>query len=162
MKVLLFVLLGVLGASVAHSADLTLRPVDEPGYRAVLKENSGKVVLMDIWAAWCEPCRAATPELVKIAKQLGPQGFRYVTVTVDDPGELAYAEKFLRAQNVPFPAYYRQAKNVDRWIQAVDPQWRGSLPALFLYDRKGKRAKSFIGSTPAPMVEAAIRELLAR
>ena len=42
----------------------------------------------------------------------------------------------------------------------VDPKWSGALPALFLYDRKGKLVKSFFGETPLATVEAEINKLL--
>ena len=140
----------------------TLKPVDEAGYNALVKQHAGKVILMDIWAAWCEPCRAETPELVKLSTQLGPKGLDYVTVTLDSPGELSYAEKFLHKNLVPFPAYYRKTKDGDAWVRNVNPQWTGTLPALFLYDRKGKLSKSFIGSVSPEVLESAIRELLGR
>jgi thiol-disulfide isomerase/thioredoxin len=140
----------------------TLTPIDEAGYSALVQQHAGKVILMDIWAAWCEPCRAETPALVKLSKQLGPRGLDYVTVTLDSPGELSYAEKFLHRNLVPFPAYYRKTENEDTWVHNVNPQWTGTLPALFLYDRKGRLAKSFIGSAPPDVIESAIRELLGR
>lgn len=140
-------------------APITLKPIDESGYTALVKQHAGKVILMDIWAAWCEPCRAETPELVKLSQKLGPKGLDYVTVTIDSPGELSYAEKFLRRNAVPFPAYYRKTTNEDAWLHNVNPQWTGTLPALFLYDRKGVLAKSFIGAAPPEVIEAAIRGL---
>jgi thiol-disulfide isomerase/thioredoxin len=144
----------------ASAAELTLKPLDEAGYNAMLKQHAGKVVLMDIWAAWCEPCRAETQDLVKISKEFGPKGMDYVTVTIDGAGELSYAEKYLHRNNVPFPAYYRKTTNEDAWVHNVHPQWTGTLPALFLYDRSGKLARAFIGSAPPATLEAAIRELL--
>jgi thiol-disulfide isomerase/thioredoxin len=147
-------------AIAASAAVLTLKPLDEAGYNAMLKQHAGKVVLMDIWAAWCEPCRAETPDLVKIAKQLGPKGLDYVTVTIDGAGELSYAEKYLHRNAVPFPAYYRKTSNEDAWVHNVHPQWTGTLPALFLYDRSGKLSRAFIGSATPEVLETAIRELL--
>ena len=138
----------------------TLKPIDESGYNALVKQHAGKVILMDIWAAWCEPCRAETPDLVRLSKKLRPKGLDYVTVTIDNPAELSYAEKYLRKNMVPFPAYYRQTKNEDAWVSNVNPQWTGTLPALFLYDRNGKLAKSFIGSAPPQTIERAIDEIL--
>src|SRR6266849_1256166 len=80
--------------------DLALRPVDEAGYQALVKQQAGKVVLIDLWAAWCEGCRVEMPELVKMAKRYAPQGLKYITVTIDSPAELSYAEKFLKRQGV--------------------------------------------------------------
>ncbi len=140
----------------------TLKPIDEAGYNALVKQHAGKVVLMDIWAAWCEPCRAETPDLVKLAKKLAPKGLDYVTVTIDSPGELSYAEKFLHKNLVPFPAYYRETKDADAWVRNVNPQWTGTLPALFLYDRNGKLARSLIGSASLEVIEKGVEELLMR
>jgi thiol-disulfide isomerase/thioredoxin len=142
------------------AAALLLKPVDESGYQQLLKANAGKVVLVDIWAAWCEPCRAMMPETAKMAKRLAPEGFKYITVTIDNPEELNYAQKFLRKTGAPFPGYYRKAKDDEAWVKAVDARWTGSLPALFLYDRQGKKVKSYIGAVPASQLEADIRALL--
>jgi thiol-disulfide isomerase/thioredoxin len=147
-------------AITASAAELTLKPLDEAGYNALIKRHSGKVVLMDIWAAWCEPCRAETQDLVKLSKELGTKGLDYVTVTIDGPGELSYAEKYLRRNGSPFPAYYRKTKNEDAWVRNIHPQWTGTLPALFLYDRNGRLARAFIGSATPEVLSAAIRELL--
>ena len=156
------VILLALAAGTVSAAELALKPLDEGGYNALVKRHAGKVILMDIWAAWCEPCRAETPELVKLSRQLAPKGLAYVTVTIDSPAELSYAEKFLRKSASPFPAYYRQSKDADAWVRNVHPQWTGTLPALFLYDRSGKMARTFIGATPIATLEGAVRELLSR
>ena len=147
-------------AAVSAAAELTLKPIDQTGYNALVKQHAGKVILMDIWAAWCEPCREEMPDLVKLSKELRTKGVAYVTVTIDSPGELSYAEKFLHKNLVPFPSYYRKAKDEDAWVRNVSPQWTGTLPALFLYDRSGKLARTFIGSQPPGTIEAAVRELL--
>jgi len=152
----LFLVCSVLSAA----SPLLLKPVDEAGYQQLLKQNAGKVVLVDIWAAWCEPCRAMMPETAKLAKRLAPEGFRYITVTIDNPEELNYAQKFLLKTGAPFPGYYRKAKDDEAFIKAVDARWSGSLPALFLYDRQGHKAKSYIGAVPVSQLESDIRELL--
>ncbi len=136
------------------------RPVDEAGYRTLLNQHSGKIILVDFWASWCEPCREEMPSLVKLARHYTPQGLRFVTVSIDGPGELVYAEKFLKAQGAPFPAYYKSAKNDERFITSVDRRWSGVLPALFFYGRDGKLVKSYLGETDAGTVEATVRELL--
>jgi hypothetical protein len=61
---------------------------------------------------------------------------------------------------VPPPAYIKRVKNDDKFIESVDAQWSGALPALFLYDRQGRKVKSYIGETDMAALEAAIRKLL--
>jgi hypothetical protein len=50
--------------------------------------------------------------------------------------------------------------NDDHFINAIDPKWSGALPALFLYNRSGRKVTSFIGETDIGLVEAAIQKLL--
>ena len=141
---------------------LTLKPIDEAGYNALLKQHAGKIIVMDIWAAWCEPCRMEMPDLVQMSKRLAPKGVDLVTVTIDNPAELSYAEKFLHKNNVPFPSYYRKTKDEDAWVHNVHPQWTGTLPAMFIYDKSGKLATAMIGSQPIAKIEATIAELQKR
>ena len=160
MKRFLILLPVLFGLS--STANAKLRPVDETAYQALLKQSGAKVVLVDFWASWCEPCREEMPALVKLARRYAPQGLKFITVSIDGPAELHYAEKFLRAQGVPLPAYYKAARKDDAFINSVDPNWSGALPALFFYTRDGKLVKSYVGETEAETVEGAVRELLAR
>ena len=66
----------------------------------------------------------------------------------------------LRAARVPQPFWRQSTEDKDSFINSVDPAWSGALPALFLYDRDGRRAKSFIGDVNLAEIEAAIRKLL--
>jgi len=83
-----------------------------------------------------------------------------ITISADEPEQKAAAEKFIQKSGVQGPAYLRQAASDDHFINAIDPQWSGALPALFLYDKSGRKARSFIGETDMAMLEAAIHKLL--
>lgn len=159
---LLVLLLGaLLCASVAGvSANTRLLPVDQSGYQKLLQSQAGKVVLVDFWATWCEPCREEMPALVRLAEKYAPRGFRLVTISADDQSELSKAEQFLRSQRVPFPAYYMNARDSNAFINSVSRSWSGALPALFLYDSQGRLAASFVGESEMEAVEAAIRKAL--
>ena len=135
-----------------------MSPVDEAGYRAILKSNAGNVVLVDFWATWCAPCRQEMPLLSKLESRLRDKRFRLVTISADDPEQEAAAVEFLKRSGVSGAAYIRRAKDDDKFINSVDAKWSGALPALFLYDRQGKLVKSFIGETELSVIEAAIRK----
>ena len=137
-----------------------LAPVDESGYRALLKSSAGKVALVDFWATWCAPCRKEIPLLAALEGRLRDKGFQLVTVSADEPEQERSAADFLKKSGVAGPAYLRRAKDDDKFINAVDPKWSGALPAMFLYDRQGKLVKSFTGETDIPSLESAIRKLL--
>jgi thiol-disulfide isomerase/thioredoxin len=137
-----------------------LIPLNEAGFQKLVGSHQGKVVLYDFWATWCAPCRAELPQLVKLEAKLRSQGVQLVTISADEPEQKAAAEKLIQQFGVQGPLYLKQAGNDERFINAIDPKWSGALPALFLYDKSGRRVRSFIGATDIAAFEAAIRKLL--
>ena len=137
-----------------------LTPIDETGFQKLVELNKGKVVIYDFWATWCAACRAELPELIKLDKKLHANGFTLVTISADEPEDAARAAKVMAQAGAPQPAYRKAAKNDEHFIDFVDHSWSGALPALFLYDKKGRRMRSFIGETDAATIEKAIRALL--
>jgi len=138
----------------------TLAPLDESGFEKLVQSHRGKVVLYDFWATWCDSCRAELPQLVKLEAKLRARGFELVTISADEPEAVADAEKLVRRLAVPGAAYRREAKSDENFINAIDARWSGALPAAFLYDRRGRRVRSFIGETDVKDFEAAIAKLL--
>ncbi|MGH9658733.1 MAG: TlpA family protein disulfide reductase [Bryobacteraceae bacterium] len=151
-------LLAVLTALLATAQKLTA--VDEAGYAALLKSRTGSVVLVDFWATYCGPCRTEMPRLEKLASSLRDRGFVLLHVSVDEPEQEKEAIEFLKEAGARLPSYIRSARDDDRFIRAIDPKWSGAIPALFLYDRTGRKAGSFIGETRLEVVEAAVRKLV--
>lgn len=137
-----------------------LLPVDEGGYREILKANRGKVVLVDFWATWCGPCREEMPKLAALSNQLRNRGFVLVTISADDPEQEGEAYDFLKRQGIGMPAYIKHVKDDEQFINSIDRAWSGALPALFLYDRQGRKAASFIGETETARLKQAIEKLL--
>ena len=134
--------------------------MDLNGTPQSLVDYRGKVVLLNFWATWCKPCRAEMPELAKLSKRLAARGFALVTVSSDEPEQETAAANVLKNDGITGPAYIKMPKDDDKFINAIDPKWGGALPALFLYDRTGKKIRSFIGETPTKELEAAIEKLL--
>jgi len=135
-------------------------PVNEASYPKLIAEHRGKVVLVDFWATWCVPCRKEMPELVKLESRLRAKGFQLITISADEPEKQSEAEAFLAQHNVPAPAYIRRANDDDRFINSIDTKWSGALPAIFVYDKSGRKVKMFVGETSIKDVEAAVSKLL--
>ena len=137
-----------------------LMPVDEAGFQKLVDSHKGKVVLYQFWATWCAPCREEMPQLIRLEAKLRAQGFELVTISADEPEQEAAAEKILKQLEVRGPLYRKQAKNDDNFVNFIDRKWSGALPALFLYDKNGRKVQSFIGETQMNTIEAAIRKFL--
>ena len=66
-------------------SDLVFKDLD--GKELKLSDLKGKVVLLDFWATWCEPCKIETPWLIDMQKKYGPKGFTVVGVAMDEGGQ---------------------------------------------------------------------------
>lgn len=142
-------------------AQSKLQPIDESGYPKLLATHKGKVVLTSFWATWCVPCRKEMPDLVKLSQKLAARGFDFVTISNDEPDREAAAVKLLQEQKVPGAMYWLRPVDREKFYHLVDANWDdGSLPALFLYDRTGKKTRVFIGETSPTDLEVAIAKLL--
>jgi thiol-disulfide isomerase/thioredoxin len=144
----------------AGTASAELRKVDELTYPRLLESLKGQVVLVNFWATWCAPCREEMPQLVAIQSRLHSKGLRLITVSADEPESESAAGKFLDQHRVAGPRFVKRAKDDDQFIRLVDEKWSGELPALILYDKSGKRVRSFFGETDMKALEAAIARLL--
>jgi thiol-disulfide isomerase/thioredoxin len=143
------------------TAESGLVPLDETAFRRMVASQRGHVLLVDFWATWCAPCREELPKLVGLYSTYRQKGLSFVTISCDEPEQKAQALAFVEKQTAPRPYYIRQAKDDDQFINAIDPKWSGALPALFLFDRAGRQAQSFIGETDLRQLEASVKKALA-
>jgi thiol-disulfide isomerase/thioredoxin len=150
----------ILAASAALSAQPKMTPISEATFPKLIAGHKGKILLVDFWATWCVPCRAEMPQLVKLSAKLGPRGLDFVSVSADEPNKEAAALKVLMENAVGGPFFIKKAADDDKFNDLVDAKWSGEMPAMFIYDRTGKRIRSFLGETPMSDIEAAIEKLL--
>ncbi len=147
-------------AAAALLASGPLVPLDEAGFDRLLASSRGKVLLVNFWATWCEPCRAEMPALAALGKELRGRGLVLATISIDEPELAAEGARLLKSSGLAARAYLKRPGNDEAFINHVDAAWSGALPALFLYDRAGKRVRSFLGETPLNEIAAAVRKLL--
>ena len=139
-----------------------LSALDEAGFRRMVAEHRGKVLVVDFWATWCVPCREELPKLVALHSSYAGRGLDLVTISCDEPEQETQAAAFIAKQGAPEPHYIRRAKDDDQFINSIDPKWSGALPALFVFDRTGQQAQSFIGETDMKQLDASLKKLLVR
>jgi thiol-disulfide isomerase/thioredoxin len=158
MRLALAVILmaGVLPAQ----SKLTL--LNQESYPKLVASHKGKILLVDFWATWCVPCRAEMPKLVKLSDGLRAKGLDFVTVSADEADKEQAAYKFLMQNGVGAPFFWAKLTDAEKekFYDSVDTKWSGEMPAIFIYDRFGKRVKSFLGETPTKDIEAAIQKML--
>ena len=141
------------------AAAAALTPLNETDYQKLVAGQRGKIVVVNFWATWCAPCRSEMAPLLAFGKEKESSGVKLVVVSADEASDATKAAGFLDSVHAPAPHYIKQAVNDEKFIDAIDPKWSGALPATFVYDRSGKRVKSFVGEVSIPDLERAVAAL---
>jgi peroxiredoxin len=125
-----------------------------------LADYSGKVLLVNLWATWCGPCRTETPELVKLHKEFQSRGVEMIGLSTEDPESSAESvSDFIREFNVDYQIGWAK-----REVAQMLMQGRTSIPQSFVIARDGRVVRRFIGFRPdltPGQIKAALEEALA-
>ena len=128
------------------SSSTPVRLLHPRDYRKMINSTPGKVVVVNFWATWCGPCVAELPELIRISEAMKSRGVRFVGISADDQADLASTVvPFLAARKVPYEQFLQQTDDPQEMIDVVDKSWPGTLPATFVYDRRGRRVFQRLG-----------------
>jgi thiol-disulfide isomerase/thioredoxin len=152
-------------AAAAPPSTPGVRGIDGKGFAAMLASHEGHPVVVNMWATWCDPCREEFPDLVKLHREMGGRGLRVVAISMDMASALETGViPFLKARGATFPSYIRDGsvENDEEFINTIDREWSGALPATFVYDREGRLAKRIIGPTSFGQLREVVTPLLAR
>ena len=125
-----------------HSAPQTLPNVgfeDGAGRRLTLADFRGKVVLLNVWATWCPPCRKEMPALDRLQQQLGGPEFEVVALSIDSDGLPAVKEFYLQTGVSRLGIY------VDKSMQSISVLGATGLPTTLLIDAQGRDIGRKIG-----------------
>ena len=96
-----------------------------------LAKQHGKVVLLNIWATWCHPCRAEIPELLALQAKYGGRGLELIGVSIDTDGTDDAIRTFTREFRMNYPIWRDPDERISTQFLAV------GVPATFLIDRRG-------------------------
>lgn len=135
---------------------------DLQGNEVSLSQYRGKVVLVDFWATWCDPCRVEIPWLIELQEKYGPRGFTVLGVAMDEEGKKAvepYVEKERFTVNgQPRAMEYPILLGTDDVAEKSYSVF--GYPTSVLISRDGKQVKRFEGLTSLEEFERAIQSAL--
>ncbi|HXJ37511.1 MAG TPA: TlpA disulfide reductase family protein [Candidatus Eisenbacteria bacterium] len=142
------------GRSLAMAPDFALP--DLAGQAIRLSAYRGQVVLVNLWATWCPPCREEMPSMERLYQRLKDRGFVLLAVSQDE-GDVEGVKKFAKEMKITFPVLVDPQGDVGRNYGV----W--GYPESFLLDRSGRIVERVIGprTWDTPKQVAAIEALLA-
>ncbi|MGH9839023.1 MAG: TlpA family protein disulfide reductase [Blastocatellia bacterium] len=125
-----------------------------------LSDYSGKVLIVDLWATWCGPCRQEIPHLVEIAKSYKSKGVEVIGLTNENPMTDAEAVKeFSKAFKINYPVGWATPE-----VQIGIMRGRNGIPQTLIIGRDGKVVNHFVGFSPVisvPQMKAALDQAIA-
>ena len=139
---------------------IAIQPATADQLREVVRAGGARVVLLNVWATWCVPCREEFPDLMRLRREYRERGLRLVLVSADTDSQLPAARQFLTEQGVDFLTYLKQGADMP-FIEGLDARWSGALPATVLYDGGGRTLWFREGKTSYDTLRSRIEEALA-
>jgi thiol-disulfide isomerase/thioredoxin len=134
-------------------------PVSVDSVPRSLEEFRGKVVILNIWATWCGPCRVEIPDFVKLQNKYRDQGLEIIGVSLDPVDQ--------RGGGAPAVAPFMQKYGINYTVWMINngpalgnyPVGQG-IPTTYVLNREGRIMKTYIGPRPMSVFETDVKELL--
>jgi len=127
--------------------------LDGAGAADLRKNGTKNVRLVNVWATWCVPCVAEFPELVKTARKFDMRDFQFISISMDEPKDVAKVKSFLeqrgaglsgrgktalKADGRPTNSYVFSGGEMADLMKVLDPDWPGGVPHTLLIAPDGK------------------------
>lgn len=127
----------------APAGEVTLQVSNWAGVQQLVAAHQGKVVVVDVWSTSCPPCMAEFPQLVKLQHELG-EFVACISVSADYDGIPSKPPETYREQVLAFLTKQQATfENVLCSEYVYDVLGIGSIPAVYIYDQKGRQVKVF-------------------
>jgi peroxiredoxin len=139
-----------------------LESIDLAGVAKLAKNDTKKILLVNLWATWCGPCVAELPELVTMNRMYRGRNFQFVTISMDDLSKREDASKVLKENHVAASNFILKADDRDKFAEALDQEWPGPVPYTLLITPGGKIIYRKAGAIDPLEVKRAIVAYLGR
>ena len=126
------------------------------GAARTLADYRGKVVLLNVWATWCEPCKVEMPSMEELYRAYGPRGVHIVAVSIDNTASEDSIRAFAKGLGLTFEILHDPSHDIERAYQTT------GYPESFVIDSRGTIRKKWISATDwnSPANRALFDELL--
>ena len=130
---------------------VSVKTVTIDDLRALRKNTTGKLLLVDFWATWCGPCRKELPAFETMYRMYGHRAFDLVTVSINYPDEKPGVEKVLQMEHGTSTNYILGSTDLYAQLAAFDPEWNAAVPYTLLIRPDGTIAYKVQSTSVEPL-----------
>lgn len=127
---------------VSKAADADMTHLD--GTTSKITDKKGQVLLLNVWATWCGPCRSEVPELVKLKETFGNKGFEVIGLNADEDDTKEKIEEFSKEFGVNYSMVWAPT---DMLFALFKVSKFDGIPQSFVIDRDGRLRGVFKGAS---------------
>lgn len=140
----------------SKAPDFTAYTLDSVPKQKTLADYRGQVLMINVWATWCLPCRVEMPSIEALHKSYGPRGLKIVAISIDDPGTEATIRAFVKQYNLTFEILHDPKGKI---TEAYDIT---GYPETFIIGKDGVIRKKLMSATDwnSPTARALVERLL--
>ncbi len=121
-----------------YGQDPTIIKLNE--LQRLIAEDNGTVKVINFWATWCAPCIKELPYLEKIHKENSNVEVLLISLDLDLDSDPEKVYKFVERKGLTSKVFLLNEKDPNKWINSIDKNWSGALPATLIINSKtGKR-----------------------
>ena len=128
---------------------------NENGRPQALKQYAGKIVVLNFWASWCEPCREEMPELSELHTAYKNRNLVVLGMAIED---VAAINDFLKETKVSYPLFAADMQGME--IASNLGNDKGVLPFTVIIKADGSVAKTYFGRVTKPLLEQTLKNLM--
>lgn len=130
----------------------TVKPITVSELNTILHNNKGKIVVVDLWATWCPPCRKEIPGFINLYNKYKNSGLEIIGIAFDENGREVVPD-FVKSNGINYPVYLAGNEI------AISYNLR-AYPTTIIYDKNGDVANKHIGFVTEDAFDQEIAALL--